>query len=226
MADLSLDDFVKFSFRMRKVLPYYNGDEQELNHVIDAMSDLLGELTILRDWICIADEWRQEYHKSRTKRLEEYLTVMFGEKNKMLSEEQKSIFERLKKASLYTNLLTATAVEMKTVKGLSPNLVKYICDGGDKFIERRKLKPYFIHLPFHKSLSKMRDKAALHWGEDMSGFNDACGEKALSQMNDKKRKLAPTDNEPQSAEAPTSGKDDSGKTKLIECNFARRLIEI
>ncbi|KAH7186450.1 hypothetical protein DER44DRAFT_190546 [Fusarium oxysporum] len=162
MAELSIHDYVNFSFRLRKRLPYYNGDEHELDLAVESITELLDELKILRDWTCMANELRRGEHKAhRVKRLDEYLQAMFGGKHAKLTEEQKKRFYNLQEAGLITNILTATAIDTRAVKNLSPASIKYICDQGQKFIDRRALAPHLCYFSFYDSLSTMRQAPIL-----------------------------------------------------------------
>lgn len=196
MAELSIHDYVNFSFRLRKRLPYYNGDEHELDLAVESITELLDELKILRDWTCMANELRRGEHKAhRVKRLDEYLQAMFGGKHAKLTEEQKKRFYNLQEAGLITNILTATAIDTRAVKNLSPASIKYICDQGQKFIDRRALAPHLCYFSFYDSLSTMRQAPILSmscWERELEDFEKSCALNALSQKRGKKRKKPPT----------------------------------
>jgi hypothetical protein len=166
MADLSLEDFTGTIARLRNRLPYYDGKEQDLNDLIIATSELVDELKIIRDWTCLANEFRRDERSTcRTRRLGEYAKVMIKENNR--PEEERKPFADLRHSSISTNLLVATASETRRIIGFSGPLVKYIIKHGDKFIQARQLCSYFIYVPYCQVLcSDEKISASIEiWGK-------------------------------------------------------------
>ncbi|KAH7187110.1 hypothetical protein BKA60DRAFT_643837 [Fusarium oxysporum] len=221
MADLTLDDYLSFSLRLRRGLVYYDGNEQKLDTVINSVSELRDELTIMRDWTCLANELRRGERKPhRTKRIIEYAKAAFDENSKKYSKEQRKPFKDLQQASLLTNVLVAAAVETKNIAGFSETMVKYILNHGDDFIQRRKLVPYFQYPPFCRALwpNQNKEASAKCWGQQMTDFENACSTKALVESKGKKRKDRFNDvtTEPQTVEGSVVANEVTTEPQTVE----------
>ncbi|SPJ87181.1 uncharacterized protein FTOL_12195 [Fusarium torulosum] len=193
---LSFKDFAGALNRLRNGLKYYNGgEEQDLDDLINTVSELGDELMIMRDWTCLANEFRKGEHKAhRTKRLNEYAKVMIKENNR--PQEERKPFAKLRNASILTNILVATASESKRIKELSETLVKYIINEGDTFIQARQLGPYFVYLPYCQilCLNEKHSERIEIWGEEkLSKFKTQCVETGAMDKKTKKRKYESDD---------------------------------
>ncbi|KAG4282272.1 hypothetical protein FPRO04_13316 [Fusarium proliferatum] len=201
MTELSLDDYVGFLSRLRLGLEYYDGDEQEINGLIETASEFQDELEIIRDWTCLANEFRRGERKShRTKRLNEYVKAMIKEQSR--PEGERKPFAELGKGSIFMNLLVATASETQKITRFSETSVKYIINHYSTFIQRRKLGPYFIYLPYCQVLCSYHEEYTIGGKENMSEFETACAKTAtaMSQRKKRKRESNDTTTEPRTAE--------------------------